>query len=173
MDPDLLANLYVQLRRLSSSLRLLDVVQAIEETLTNLVGTEDWALFLRDAESGRFELLIASGLGNALGSFAAGEGDLGRAAVSGRIFYGEPLAAVPLRSGLGTAPIGVIAVKRLLAHRTKIGSREQTLFEAFADHAGLALEAALCAEQSGPPSCSVERLRARLQQMLPSTGVAR
>jgi hypothetical protein len=173
MDADLLANLYVQLRRLSGSLRLTEVVRAIEETLTNLVGTEDWALFLRDAESGRFEVLIASGLGGTLASFAPDDGELGRAAVSGLIHYGEPLAAVPLRSGLGGPPIGVIAVQRLLAHRAKMGAREQTLFESFADHAGLALEAALCVELAGPPTLVVSRLRQRLESALQKAEAAR
>lgn len=150
MDAELLANLYVQLDQLHRSLRLEDVVRALEESLINLVGTENFAVFLRD-ESGRYEPLLSHGDGVPLLSFA--EGLAGFAAST---------TVVALKSGIGAPPVGMVAVARLLAHRGHVGPRERALLDALGAHAGVALEAALCAEVAGELSCSVTALRARL-----------
>jgi hypothetical protein len=151
MDAELLANLYVQLGQLHRSLRLEDVVRALEESLINLVGTEDFAVFLRD-KSGRYEPLLSHGHGVPLAPFQ------------------EPAFAsatwVALASGLGAPPVGIVVVASLLAHRGSVGPRERALLDALAQHAGVALEAALCAEAAGSPSCSVAALRSRIELVL-------
>jgi hypothetical protein len=159
---ELMSNLYVQLQRLHSSLRLSDVVTALGETLTNLVGTEDFAVLLLDHDSGRYEPLVAVGGGESVASFAPGEGVLGEAALRGELRLGEPLAAVPLASGVRTGSIGMIVITHLLRHKTELTARDRPLLEAFAGHAGVALEAAMYAEMAGPVSFRVHQLRALL-----------
>jgi hypothetical protein len=151
MDPELLANLYVQLGQLHRSLRLPDVVRALEESLINLVGTEDFAVFLRD-DNGRYEPLVSHGQGVPLAPFS--EPAFGSA------------TWVALTSGLGAPPVGIVVVAALLAHRGAVGDRERVLLAALAEHAGVAIEAALCAEAAGVPSCNVAALRARIEPVL-------
>jgi hypothetical protein len=158
-----LASLIVQLKRLHGSLRLADVLAAIDETVTNLIGSEDFGLFLRDDESGRYEKLFATGKEvTAMGDVARGDGGTaGRALATGKIHYGRSLAAVvPLKSGLGPGSVGLLVIARLLPHKPSVTEADRALLESFAEHAGVALEAALCAAE-GPPKICVSELRAR------------
>jgi hypothetical protein len=161
LQMETMANLYVQLRRVHSSLRLDEVVDAIEESLINLIGSEDFALFLRNGE-GRFELLHAMGAGHSLAPFADGEGPLGAAVAAGRLVYGNPTAAVPLRSALDAGGcMGLLAVVGLLPHKAALIDVDRALLEVLAEHAGVALEAALCAVK-GQARAQVSELRAQL-----------
>ena len=157
---ELFASLYVELERLHRSLKLGDVVAAVHEALINLVGSEDFALFVRDEGSGRFRRLSGMGSGLAAADFAAGEGRLGEAVQGRLVRWGDPPAAAPLVDGAGRC-VGLIAVLGLLQHKRELERRDRTLIEVLAAHAGVALEAALCAA-AGPPSWNVERLRALL-----------
>jgi len=161
---DLICNLYVQLEQLHGSLEPARVVAAVHETLINLVGSEDFALYLRDDASGRFEPL--SSLGVEGDSFVSGDGARGRAVQEGVIVYGDyaPVALVPLRARDGI--LGLIEVRSLLPHKGSLHPRDHALFELFAVHAGLALEGALCAEHTHP-TIAVAELRQRLQPLLP------
>lgn len=161
---DLIGNLYVQLAQLHGSLEPARVVAAVHETLINLVGSEDFALYLRDDASGRYELL--SSLGMEGDAFDAGDGARGRAVKDGVIVYGDyaPVASVPLRGRHGI--IGLIEVRSLLPHKGALHPRDHALFELFAEHAGRALEAALCAEATNP-TFDVAELRRRLAPLLP------
>jgi hypothetical protein len=161
---DLISHLFVQLTQLHGSLEPARVVAAVHETLINLVGTEDFALYLRDGATGRFEPL--SSLGSEGDAFAAGEGARGRAVQEGVIVYGDyaPLVLVPLRARQGI--LGLIEVRSLLPHKGSLHPRDRSLFELFAAHAGLALEGALCAEQT-QAHIAVSALRQRLGPLLP------
>jgi GAF domain-containing protein len=161
---DLIFNLYVQLEQLHGSLEPARVVAAVHETLINLVGSEDFALYLRDDASGRYEPLSSIGMeGDA---FTIGDGARGRAVRDGVIVYGDyaPVALIPLRGRVGN--IGLIEVRSLLPHKGALHPRDHALFELFVAHAGLAIEAALCAEESHP-HITVEELRRRLAPLLP------
>jgi hypothetical protein len=155
-----LASLFVQLKRLHARLPLVDVVTAIDETVTNLVGTEDFGVFLRDDQSRTYEKLIATGAQTgALRAFRPGDGSpMGQALVTGQIRYGTPVAVVPLRSGLESGFVGVIVVARLLSHKSGLDASDHAILEVFAEHAGVALEAALCA-RAGKPEICVRDLR--------------
>ena len=155
-----LASLFVQLKRLHASLSLVDVVTAIDETITNLVGSEDFGVFLRDDDSREFEKLIATGAETgALRAFRPGDSSpMGQALASGQIRYGKPVAVVPLRSGLAADHVGVIVIARLLVHKSALDASDRALLEVFAEHAGVAIEAALCA-RAGKPTISVRDLR--------------
>jgi hypothetical protein len=149
----------VLLQRLHGSLQVGDVLSAIQETLINLLGSEDFALFVRDDGSGRFERLLAVGeRAAALQPFAAGEGVLGGVAAGGRIAYGVPLASVPLRSGRSTGAMAVVAIMGLLPQKPALTTRDLALLELLSRHAGLALEAALCAQAAPRPICFINEL---------------
>ena len=158
---ELSASLYVQLERLHRSLKLRDVVAAIGESLANLIGTEDFALFVRDEGSGRFYPLHAVGAGLAAVDFAPGEGALGETVAARQLRWGDPPALAPLLDGGGRA-VGLIAVLGLLAHKGSLDRRDRTLIEVLAAHAGVALEAALCAA-AGPPTWRIDRMRQLLE----------
>jgi GAF domain-containing protein len=161
---DLISHLYVQLTQLHGSLEPARVVAAVHETLINLVGSEDFALYLRDGGTGRYEPL--SSLGAEGDAFTVGDGARGRAVEAGAIVYGDyaPVVLIPLRARDGI--LGLIEVRSLLPHKGSLHPRDRALFELFATHAGLALEGALCAEQAHP-RIAVAELRARLGQLLP------
>jgi hypothetical protein len=147
---ELLADLYVQLKRLHGSLRLTDVVAAMHEVLVNLVGTEDFAIFVRDTESGRYEAL--STVGERASTLPArAEPD-----------WPEALLTVPLVSALSPAPMGAVVIAALLQHKPRLESSDRTLLVELGDHAGIAMEAALAVEAAGPPPVRVAELRARL-----------
>jgi hypothetical protein len=148
---DAVIELYVQLKRLHGSLRLGDVVVALQEALVNLVGTEEFALFLRDADSGRFEKLASTGArARSLGSFTDEEPPIA-------------VSTVPLRSAFSEEPMGAVVIAGLLAHKGKLDERDHALLRELCDHAGIAIEAALAVEAAGPQTIRVSEVRARLE----------
>jgi hypothetical protein len=163
---DLLANLYTVLRRLHGSLRLDDVIAAMGELLTNLIGTEDFAIYLREGDSQRFRARLASGRGAERDGFTAGEGFLGVSVEAGTIRYGDDgqlIALVPLASSLGRGPIGLVAILGLLAHKPRLVPRDQVVLDLFLTQAALAVEAALCVEAqlAGPEAAAAKEAPGR------------
>ena len=161
---DLIFNLYVQLDQLHASLEPARVIAAVHETLINLVGTEDFAIYLRDDASGRFEPL--SSLGAEGSSFELDDGARGKAVRDGSVVYGDyaPVALVPLRGRDGI--LGLVEVRSLLPHKGALHRRDHALFEMLVSHAGLALEGALAAEATHT-TIVVAELRRRLAPLLP------
>jgi hypothetical protein len=162
---ELFASLYVTLERLHRSLKVPDVVAAIHEVLINLVGTEDFALFVRDDESGRFQLLSAMGKGREIGEFVVGEGALGLAAAARELRWGDPRAVAPLLDDGGRC-VGLIAIVGLLLHKPTLERRDQVVVETLAAHAGIALEAALAASAAASTGVAATWSAARLKQLL-------
>jgi hypothetical protein len=149
---DGLVELYVQLKRLHASLRLADVVVALQETLVNLVGSEDFAIFLRETDGGRFERL--TGIGTRAAAVEA---------FTPETPPSDAVALVPLRSGFGDAtPMGMVAICGLVAHKRDLSEHDHALLRELGDHAGIALEAALAVEIAGRPRVDVRELRTRL-----------
>jgi len=159
-DHDLLANQYVVLEQLHRSLKLPDVVGAIHEALVNIVGTEDFAVFVHEEASRRYELLSAMGAGQALTGFASGDGVIGRAAAAREATFGKPPAVAPINDSSGRR-VGLLVILHLLRHKRAVEKRDQLLVESLARNAGVALEAALCAA-AGPPAWNAVRMRALL-----------
>jgi len=123
-----LANLYVASYRIHGSLERAQVEAAIHEVLVNLVGTEQFAIFERNAET---DQLVAT---SSLGIDGASLTDPPRppAAVVETLRSGEtyvaqstdadeedrPVACIPLKVGADVR--GVIAVFRLLGHKPQL-----------------------------------------------------
>lgn len=140
-----LANLYVASHRLHSTLDSLEVVECIKEILLNMIGSEDFGLFVVDDETGE---LVRSGFeGETAGEaekarFALGEGLEGVVALGGEPFFsdapGEGLCAcVPLK--IKDRVVGVIAIYTLLSHKKGLSVLDHKLLELLAGHAASAL----------------------------------
>jgi hypothetical protein len=155
---------YIMLERLYASLQVGEVVTALQEGLINLVGSEDFTLFVRDDNSRRFEEVLSTGRRPAMPqSFVTGEGVLGATAAAAKIRYGDPVAVVPLMSGRRIGSVGVVVIGGLLAHKRELTSEDHDLLEVLSRHGGLALEAAICASAAPGRVCLVERLRQEIR----------
>lgn len=140
-----LANLYVASHRLHSTLDSVEVVECIKEILLNMIGSEDFGLFVVDDETG--ELVRAGCEGDTAAAYdrariAVGEGLEGSVAVGGEPFFGEascgePFACVPLK--IKDRVVGVIAIYALLSHKKELSSLDHKLLELLAGHAASAL----------------------------------
>jgi hypothetical protein len=114
---DNLANLYVASYQLHSTLDPTEVVQCIKEILMNLIGSEEFGLFVVDEETS--ELVLAGCEGEIAtrldrGRVSFGEGLEGIVALKGEAFFtddagesGEVCACIPLK--IKERVVGVIA----------------------------------------------------------------
>ncbi len=164
---DKLGHLYVLVQRLHASLSLVEVLEAASEAITNLIGSEDFAIFVRDSDTQRFEKVVQVGATAAsTGPFAEGVGPLGVTAETGQLRFGNPIvAAVPLfgsRSERGC--IGVIAVFSLLQHKQGLTDRDQELLRTLSTNAGVALEAAYFATEARSEFMSASRIKELIAQ---------
>ena len=140
-----LANLYVASHRLHSTLDSSEVVECIKEILLNMIGSEDFCLFVVDDETG--ELVRSgyegeSGGGPAKARLALGDGLEGVVAMGGEPYFtdaaGEgPCACVPLK--IQERVVGVIAIYSLLSHKKGLSDLDHKLLELLAGHAASAL----------------------------------
>lgn len=142
-----LANLYVASYRLHSTLDPSEVVQCIDEILMNMIGSEEFGLFVVDDETNELVLAgyegeIAERLDGVRVSF--GEGLEGMVAQTGEPFFtegagegGEVCACIPLK--IKERVVGVVAIYRLLAHKGGLSSLDHKLLELLAGHAATAL----------------------------------
>ena len=140
-----LANLYVASHRLHSTLDSSEVIECIKEILLNMIGSEDFALFVVDDESVE---LVRSGYegetagGSAKERLTMGEGPEGFVAMAGQPFFSEedneePCACVPLM--IKERVVGVIAIYTLLSHKKGLSILDHKLLELLAGHAASAL----------------------------------
>ncbi|HEY3137409.1 MAG TPA: GAF domain-containing protein [Blastocatellia bacterium] len=140
-----LANLYVASHRLHSTLDSTEVVECIKEILLNMVGSEDFGLFVFDDETN--ELVRAGHEGETAARaekarIMSGEGIEGGVATHGESFFGdhaseEACACVPLK--IKDRVIGVITIYALLPHKKELTQLDHKLLELLAGHAASAL----------------------------------
>ncbi len=143
-----LAQLFVVLDRIHGALSKAEMLAALQEIVINVVGSEELAVFERRGAV----LVLSQSFGvdrQKLRDVRVGEGAIGRAAASGRIYVagreGPPApgeedltAVIPLRAGEEVA--GALAIFRLLGHKPGIGEDDETLFQLLSTHVGLALQ---------------------------------
>ena len=140
-----LANLYVASHRLHSTLDSVEVVECIKEILLNMIGSEDFGLFVMDDETSG--LVRAGYEGETAGTpeyerIALGEGLEGVVALGGEPFFSETAdegqcACVPLK--IKNRVVGVIAIYSLLSHKKGLSMLDHKLLELLAGHAASAL----------------------------------
>lgn len=162
-----LASLYVATYGLHGSMARGEVLQAIQEIVTNLIGSEEMAVF--EVEPGGEELELVSSTGvepGGLERVPIGSGRIGRVASSGETYIGdgqEPRdekAALPQEASL-TACIpfkidgrvtGALAIFRLLGQKPGLEPLDFELFDLLGSQAAMALYATklherICGEQ--------------------------
>ena len=150
---EVLTNIYVASYRLHATLDPTGVMKIIQDILIELVGAEEFAIFLLDKEQKRLELVAGEGVRERLPatSLPSGEGVVGEVATSGEAFYfepksesdqgvGLPRAAIPMR--MDGESVGVMVIYKLLSHKTGFSDLDHQLLELLAAHAATALVSA-------------------------------
>lgn len=146
-----LASLYLASYRLHGTVDRREVLDAIQEILSNLVGTEEAAVF--ELPAGSDELLLISSVGIDPGRYRGlrvGQGRIGAVAATGEAFMAGPggtcgrslgdpelTACIPLK--VAGRVIGVVALFRLLPQKQGIEDLDRELFELLGTHAATAL----------------------------------
>jgi GAF domain-containing protein len=145
-----LASLYVAVTSVHGALDRPSVLSSVQEIVTNLVGSEEIAIFETDASNGRLVLLASTGIEpGPYQEIQVGEGAIGKAAATGaRLIRPEGgsltedgdaalSACIPLK--IAGRVVGVLAVFRLLPHKGHLDAVDLDLFDVLAAHAASAL----------------------------------
>jgi GAF domain-containing protein len=145
-----LASLYVAVTSVHGALDRPSVLTSVQEIVTNLIGSEELAIFEIDAAHSRLTLLASTGIEpGAYQEVRLGEGAIGRAAATGeRLIRQEGgsltedgdaalTACIPLT--VAGRVVGVLAVFRLLPHKGRLDAIDIDLFDVLAAHAASAL----------------------------------
>jgi len=145
-----LASLYVAVTSVHGALDRPSVLASVQEIVTNLIGSEEMAIFETEPAHGRLTLIASMGIEpGAYQQVALGDGAIGRAAANGeRLIRQEGgsltengdaalTACIPLK--VGGRVVGVLAVFRLLPHKGCLDAIDIDLFDVLAAHAANAL----------------------------------
>jgi GAF domain-containing protein len=145
-----LASLYVAVTSVHGALDRPSVLASVQEIVTNLIGSEELAIFEIDAAHGRLTLLASTGVEpGPYQEVYIGEGAIGRAAATGERLIRQDggsltedgdaalTACIPLK--VAGRVVGVLAVFRLLPHKGRLDSIDIDLFDVLAAHAASAL----------------------------------
>lgn len=154
------ANLYVASSRLNETLRRDEVLEAIQEIVINLIGSEELAIY--DLKGGVLRLASSFGtIDDALREIALGSGTIGRATRDGETWVvgnGDPAGALPAERNLTACiplrvdgrVIGAIAIFRLLRHKRGLEDVDRELFALLSTQAAAALHFAGRAASAAP-----------------------
>jgi K+-sensing histidine kinase KdpD len=146
-----LANLYVASYQLHGTLSRASVLEAMQEIIVNLVGSEDFAIC--EFEDDTLHVLASVGVEAdtvqcstplVRETLESGKAHIG---TPGENAPGEPLVCLPL--SLDGKTIGVIVIFRLLAHKSQLEALDRELFDLLATHASTALYCTSLHERSG------------------------
>ncbi len=140
-----LANLYVTISRLHSTLQFNEVIEIIKEIIINLVGSESFIVLWLDEPAKQFQMIAGEGEPlNQQKAFPIGNTIISKAAQSGEIYISmtdnnsqDPIACIPLKA-FGRV-VGVIVIYHLLAHKPAFSQTDFELFSLMAEHAASAL----------------------------------
>jgi nitrate/nitrite-specific signal transduction histidine kinase len=148
-----LTNLYVASQRLHATFELGEIKQIISEILAEMVGADEFGLFVLDQRKNELRLISGEGMGKRLPkeTLPAGEGIIGDVATTGEPFYFEPkseaerqahlpLATLPL--SLSGRTVGVVVIYKLLNHKRGFSPIDHQILELVAAHAASALVSA-------------------------------
>lgn len=157
------AFLYSASHQLLESLDRSVLVSAIAETVINIVGSEEFALYELDAASGEHRQIASMGAEAAHArTLRAGEGPLGALVARGLPELAGPgvpgpAAFVPLRRDGAIA--GALVIFRLLPHKAGFEAVDREIFNLLGAHAARALYCAGLHEKLGvaPAGCAQAR----------------
>lgn len=135
-----LANLYVTSYQLHGTLKREAILQALQEVIVNLIGSEDFAI----CEAFDGELAVAASVGVDPSAVTWATPRVNGTAES-RVLYigpadrepGDPLVCLPLQ--VDGQLVGMIVIFNLLAHKAQLEPLDHELFDLLASHASTAL----------------------------------
>lgn len=150
-----LANLFVAVYRLHGTLDKKEILSIIQEIIINLIGSEEIAIFDYDTSTRKMNLASSYGMNqNGFRNVSSESGIFGKVIRSGETFhiaaleesdrqtYEENLTVcIPLK--VEGKVIGLIAIFRLLPHKSELEEIDRELFDLLASHAAMALYSAL------------------------------
>jgi hypothetical protein len=145
-----ISNLYVAKHRLHASLDAAEVMRIVREILVELVGADEFGIYLLDPRTKLLRRVAAGGGKRHPETIPLGEGHLGRVGSVGKPFYfiddasprppDVPLAVIPLLGESDT--IGVVSIWKLLPHKAGFTPVDHQLLELVTEHAPSALRVA-------------------------------
>jgi hypothetical protein len=142
-----MAQLYVALERLHGGLSREEALQALQEIIINVVGSEEFAVFERVDD--RLSLIHHFGVDPVpLREIKLGDGVIGRAARQGKLYVAgregpvdavdaDISASIPLY--VGDRVWGMVTIFRLLGHKPCLDESDHVVFELIRSHVGVAL----------------------------------
>ncbi|MGB8931473.1 MAG: GAF domain-containing protein [Anaeromyxobacteraceae bacterium] len=142
-----MAQLYVALERLHGGASRDETLQALQEIVINVIGSEEFCVLQRAGD--QLKLIHHFGVDPApLRAVKVGEGVIGRTAQRGKPFIAgrdgpvdaadaDVSACIPLV--VADEVWGVLTIFRLLGHKPGIAEHDQVIFELIRNHAGVAL----------------------------------
>src|SRR5574341_389380 len=149
-----LANLYVASYQLHSTMDLNEVLRIVSEIILNLIGSDHFAILVRDDEEPVFNVVAAETMDPKVKKIALGQGTIGRVAQTGEMFVQDdlehamvgspdhPIVCIPLK--IHGSVIGVIAIFDLFEQKKKRLTRvDHELFSMMAGHAATAIFSAM------------------------------
>lgn len=144
-----MANLYVASYRLHSTLDFKEVINIIKEIIINLIGSELFALFVRDRGSDELQPIACEGMNlQTIPPIRIGVEIPGEAAANGESYFADKgdfskdlMACVPLK--VQDELIGMIVVYKLLRQKAGFAPVDLELFSLLADHAATAIYSSL------------------------------
>lgn len=141
-----LANLYVASYQLAGTVDRDAVLQAIQEIVANLIGSEEIGIY--EMNEARTQLVLAASFGIdavRMARIDVGRGTIGAAASTGELYVSPTngpdadnlTACIPLRVD-GTV-IGAVVIFGLLAHKPVLNDVDREMFDLLAVHAATSL----------------------------------
>lgn len=147
-ENNMLANLYIASYQLHSTLDIKEVLTIIMEVIINLIGAEQFALFLFDEKSNILKSVASEGIDD-LPIIKFGEGVIGEAAKSGTEYFKEdmsvqgtpdpndPLVCIPMK--IKERVIGTIVIYKLLTQKDSFNDLDYEMFSMLAGHTATAI----------------------------------
>ncbi len=146
-----LANLYVASYQLHSTLDFSESLKIILEIVMNLIGAEEFSIFMLDEKTNELSIVAQEGMGpEARSGIRLGQGIIGTAAKTGEAYYRQgdptelsgvdydhPLICIPLK--IKEHVIGAIVIYKLLIQKPELTGVDYELFSMLAGHAATAL----------------------------------
>ena len=121
-----------------------ECLRNLQDVLVNLIGSEEIAVWSLSADRRTLELRASQGIDvDAWRRVTVGEGMVGKVAANGGLLapgaagVGQPTVCIPLK--LGDQVVGVVAVFRLLPHRSRFRPRDHEVFGLVAKQAAFVL----------------------------------
>ena len=141
-----LMTLYVATYQLHATLDPADVQSTIAEIVVNLLGAEQFALFLRDEDADALEIRLQQGEivapWSGAATYVGGDPLIDASLLDGILRFGPALnspvlVTVPLR--VQDVTVGALVITKLLDHKGKLDEEDRELLDLLGAHAASAL----------------------------------